>query len=46
MPVLSAGAAYAIGRAFFESGGTLFDFDPSHYREFIKAEKAKKGVTL
>ena len=42
MPVLSAGATYAIGRAFiqhFESGGTLLDFNPPDYREFIKAQK-------
>jgi uncharacterized protein (DUF697 family) len=46
MPLLSAGATYAIGKAFikhFESGGTLLDFDVSHYREFIKSEKAKWG---
>jgi uncharacterized protein (DUF697 family) len=43
MPVLSAGASYAIGRAFiqhFESGGTLLDFNPPDYREFVKAQKA------
>jgi uncharacterized protein (DUF697 family) len=42
MPVLSAGATYAIGKAFvqhFESGGTLLDFNPPDYREFIKAQK-------
>lgn len=42
MPGLSAGAAYAIGRAFiehFESGGTLLDFRAPDYREFIKAQK-------
>ena len=42
MPVLSAGATYAIGRAFvqhFESGGTLLDFNPPDYKEFIKAQK-------
>ncbi|MGC1776577.1 MAG: YcjF family protein [Xanthobacteraceae bacterium] len=42
MPVLSAGATFAIGRAFaqhFESGGTLLDFNPPDYREFIKAQK-------
>jgi uncharacterized protein (DUF697 family) len=42
MPVLSAGATYAIGRAFmqhFESGGTLLDFNLPDYREFIKAQK-------
>jgi uncharacterized protein (DUF697 family) len=44
MPVLSAGATYAIGMAFIEhfaSGGTLLDFHPPDYREFIKAQKAK-----
>jgi uncharacterized protein (DUF697 family) len=42
MPVLSAGATYAIGKAFiqhFESGGTLLDFNPPDYREFVKAHK-------
>ena len=42
MPVLSAGATYAIGMAFiqhFTSGGTLLDFNLSDYREFIKAQK-------
>jgi uncharacterized protein (DUF697 family) len=42
MPVLSAGASYAIGKAFiqhFESGGTLLDFNPPDYREFVKAQK-------
>jgi len=44
MPVLSAGFTYAIGKAFvqhFASGGTLLDFDPPDYREFIKAQKEK-----
>jgi len=44
MPVLSAGATYAIGKAFiqhFETGGTLLDFNPPDYREFIKAQKEK-----
>jgi uncharacterized protein (DUF697 family) len=42
MPALSAGASYAIGKAFvqhFESGGTLLDFNPPDYREFVKAQK-------
>jgi uncharacterized protein (DUF697 family) len=42
MPVLSAGATYAIGKAFiqhFESGGTLLDFNPSDYREFVRSQK-------
>jgi uncharacterized protein (DUF697 family) len=44
MPVLSAGATYAIGKAFikhFESGGTLLDFNPPDYREFVKSQKEK-----
>jgi uncharacterized protein (DUF697 family) len=44
MPALSAGASYAIGKAFiehFESGGSLLDFNPPDYREFIKAQKEK-----
>ncbi len=42
MPVLSAGATYAIGMAFIEhftSGGSLLDFNPRDYRDFIKAQK-------
>jgi uncharacterized protein (DUF697 family) len=42
MPLLSSGATYAIGRAFiqhFASGGTLLDFNPPDYREFLKAQK-------
>jgi uncharacterized protein (DUF697 family) len=42
MPVLSAGATYAIGKAFiqhFATGGTLLDFNPPDYREFIKRQK-------
>ena len=44
MPTLSAGATYAIGMAFiqhFASGGTLLDFNPPDYREFIKAHRDK-----
>jgi uncharacterized protein (DUF697 family) len=42
MPALSAGATYAIGMVFiqhFASGGTLLDFNPGDYREFIKTQK-------
>ncbi len=42
MPTLSAGATYAIGKAFiqhFRSGGTLLDFNPPDYRKFIEAHK-------
>src|SRR6202167_4310029 len=53
MPVLSAGATYAIGKAFiqhFASGGTLLDFNPPDYREFVRSQKemwdsrSKKGA--
>jgi len=43
MPALSAGATYAIGMAFiqhFAMGGTLLDFNPAQYREFVKIQKA------
>ena len=42
MPALSAGATYAIGRAFvqhFETGGTLLDFNVPDYREFVRKQK-------
>ena len=38
-PALSVGATYVIGMAFIEHfarGGTLLDFEPPDYREFIK----------
>ena len=44
MPVYSAGVTYVIGRVFmkhFASGGTLLDFNPPDYREFIKQQQAK-----
>ena len=44
MPVFSAGVTYVIGKVFikhFASGGTLLDFNPPDYREFIKAQQAK-----
>ena len=44
MPVASAGATWVIGKVFiqhFASGGTLLDFNPPDYREFIKGQKAK-----
>jgi uncharacterized protein (DUF697 family) len=47
MPVFSAGATWVIGRVFiqhFASGGTLLDFHPPDYREFIKAQKEKFSV--
>jgi uncharacterized protein (DUF697 family) len=44
MPLFSAGATWVIGKVFiqhFASGGTLLDFNPPDYREFIKAQKEK-----
>src|SRR5947208_2344655 len=44
MPVFSAGATWVIGRVFiqhFASGGTLLDFNPPDYREFIKVQREK-----
>jgi uncharacterized protein (DUF697 family) len=44
MPAFSAGATYLIGKVFiqhFASGGTLLDFSPPDYREFIKSQKEK-----
>jgi hypothetical protein len=43
-PALSAGATYIVGRTFmhhFASGGTLLDFNPPDYREFIKEQTEK-----
>jgi uncharacterized protein (DUF697 family) len=40
-PALAMAATYAIGRVFiqhFTSGGTLLDFEPPNYREFISRE--------
>lgn len=47
MPAFSAGATYAIGKLFiqhFASGGTLLDFNPPDYREFIKTHKDRFGI--
>jgi len=44
MPLFSVAATYVIGRVFiqhFASGGTLLDFNPHDYREFIKAQQEK-----
>ncbi|HEY1363927.1 MAG TPA: DUF697 domain-containing protein [Xanthobacteraceae bacterium] len=44
MSAVAAGATYAIGKVFiqhFTSGGTLLDFNPPDYREFIKAQKSR-----
>jgi uncharacterized protein (DUF697 family) len=45
VPTLAYGATYAMGMAFvqhFISGGTLLDFNPPDYREFIKAGSRPK----
>ena len=45
-PALAVGATYVIGMAFiqhFESGGTLLDFDPPDYREFVKEQMALRN---
>ena len=42
MPALAGAATYAIGQAFiqhFISGGTLLDFSPPDYKEFIKTQR-------
>jgi len=47
MPLVSAGATWVIGKVFiqhFASGGTLLDFNPPDYREFIKVQKEKFRV--
>jgi uncharacterized protein (DUF697 family) len=44
MPVYSACATFVIGKVFqkhFASGGTLLDFNPPDYREFIKAQQER-----
>jgi uncharacterized protein (DUF697 family) len=44
MSAVSAGATWVIGKVFiqhFASGGTLLDFNPPDYREFIKAQKER-----
>lgn len=41
MPTLSVGATYAIGMTFiqhFATGGTLLDFNPPDYKEFLKVD--------
>ena len=43
MPALSAAATYAVGKVFvqhFLSGGTLLDFNPQDYRDYLR-EQAK-----
>src|ERR1700731_155607 len=44
MPAVAACATWVIGKVFmkhFASGGTLLDFNPPDYREFIKVQKTK-----
>jgi uncharacterized protein (DUF697 family) len=47
MAAVSAPATWVIGKLFiqhFASGGTLLDFNPPDYREFIKAQREKLGI--
>jgi len=47
MAAVSAPATWIIGKVFiqhFASGGTLLDFNPPDYREFIKAHREKLGI--
>ena len=47
MPVLSAGATYAIGKAFiqhFASGGTLLDFNAPDYRGVHQGAEGDVGL--
>ena len=44
MPVYAACATFVIGKVFmkhFGSGGTLLDFSPPDYREFIKSQQER-----
>jgi uncharacterized protein (DUF697 family) len=44
MPVYAAAATFVIGKVFmkhFGSGGTLLDFNPPDYREFIKSQQER-----
>ncbi len=44
MPVYAACATFVIGKVFmkhFASGGTLLDFNPPDYREFIKSQQER-----
>jgi uncharacterized protein (DUF697 family) len=44
MPVYAACATFVIGKVFmkhFSSGGTLLDFNPPDYREFIKFQQER-----
>jgi uncharacterized protein (DUF697 family) len=46
MPACSAAATYALGKVFilhFASGGTLLDFNPKEYREFMREQAAAKA---
>ena len=44
MAAVSAPATWVLGKVFiqhFASGGTLLDFNPPDYREFIKAQRER-----
>jgi uncharacterized protein (DUF697 family) len=47
MPAMSAGATYVVGKVFiqhFASGGTLLDFNPAEYRDFMKSQVNKSST--
>ncbi|MGJ4928869.1 YcjF family protein [Bradyrhizobium sp. HKCCYLS2038] len=47
MPAVSGAATYVIGKVFiqhFASGGTLLDFNPGDYREFIKKQTSSAST--
>ena len=47
-PALAASLTYAIGKVFiqhFETGGTLLDFNPPDYREFLKGQRDMWGLS-
>jgi len=46
MPAFSAAATYAVGKVFirhFASGGTLLDFNPQEYRDFLRQQARSKS---
>jgi uncharacterized protein (DUF697 family) len=46
-PIFSGGATYLLGEVFirhFASGGTLLEFDPAKYREFVSAHRGRSDA--
>jgi uncharacterized protein (DUF697 family) len=47
-PAVAVGATYVIGMAFvehFERGGTLLDFEPPDYHEYIKSDMSLRKTS-